>query len=154
MKAIGYQHSLSIEQPSSLQDIVLSDPIVTGRDLLVEVKAISVNPVDTKVRRGSSPEAGQWEVLGWDASGTVRATGPDVTLFKPGDEVWYAGALNLPGSNSELQLVDERIVGTKPQALGFADAAALPLTSLTAWEMLFIIGYRLKREQRELKSRC
>jgi zinc-binding alcohol dehydrogenase family protein len=137
MKAIGYQNNLPIDHPDALVDITLPDPVAQGHDLLVEVRAVSVNPVDTKVRSGSKPEAGEWKVLGWDATGVVKAVGPDVTLFKPGDRVWYAGSIARAGSNSELQLVDERIVGTLPQSLDFGAAAALPLTSLTAWEMLF-----------------
>lgn len=137
MKAIAYQNTLPIDNPAALQDIELPDPVATGRDLLVEVKAISVNPVDTKIRAGRQPAAGQWGVLGWDAAGIVRAVGPDVTLFKPGDRVWYAGDITRPGSNAELQLVDERIVGRMPARLGFAEAAALPLTAITAWELLF-----------------
>lgn len=137
MKAVAYQKSLPIEDENSLVDIVLPEPIAHGRDLLVEVRANSVNPVDTKVRRRSEPAPGEWKVLGWDAAGIVRAVGPEVTLFKPGDHVWYAGDLMRQGSNSELQLVDERIVGNMPASLSFAEAAALPLTSLTAWEMLF-----------------
>ncbi len=137
MKAIGYQESLSIEQAESLQDITLPEPSVKGRDLLVEVKAVSVNPVDTKVRQRAAPEAGEWKVLGWDATGVVKAVGPDVTLFKPGDKVWYAGDISRTGTNAEYQLVDERIVGKMPESLGFADAAALPLTTITAWELLF-----------------
>jgi zinc-binding alcohol dehydrogenase family protein len=137
MKAVGYQESLPIDHPQSLVDIELPQPMAQGRDLLVDVHAVSVNPVDTKVRRGMAPAEGEWRVLGWDAAGVVRATGPDVSLFKPGDRVWYAGSIALPGSNSELQLVDERIVGKMPESLDFPQAAALPLTSLTAWEMLF-----------------
>lgn len=137
MKAIAYQKCLPIEHSDSLVDVELPEPAAQGRELLVEVKAISVNPVDTKVRMRSEPLTGEWKVLGWDAAGVVRAVGPDVTLFKPGDRVWYAGTLHKPGSNSELQLVDERIVGAMPTLLDFASAAALPLTSLTAWEMLF-----------------
>lgn len=137
MKAVAYQNTLPIDNPAALQDIELPDPIATGRDLLVEVKGISVNPVDTKIRAGRQPAAGQWGVLGWDAAGIVRAVGPDVTLFKPGDRVWYAGDITRPGSNAELQLVDERIVGRMPARLGFAEAAALPLTAITAWELLF-----------------
>ncbi|MCB4809982.1 zinc-binding alcohol dehydrogenase family protein [Methylovorus menthalis] len=137
MKAIAYQHSLPISQADSLVDVTLADPVAHGRDLLVEVKAIAVNPVDTKIRRGQQPPTGEWNVLGWDAAGVVRAVGPGVSLFKPGDTVWYAGAINRPGSNSELQLVDERIVGPMPATLDFAAAASLPLTSITAWEMLF-----------------
>jgi len=137
MKAIGYQKPLPVDAPDALQDITLPDPVATGHDLLVEVKAISVNPVDTKVRRGSRPPEGQWKVLGWDAAGIVRAVGSAVTLFQPGDRVWYAGDITRPGTNSELHLVDERIVGPMPTTLDFAQAAALPLTAITAWEMLF-----------------
>lgn len=136
MKAIVYtQHGLPIEDSQALTDLELPEPMPGPRDLLVEVRAISVNPVDTKVRKGSA--TGTPRVLGWDACGVVRATGTEVTMFKPGDEVFYAGSLMRPGANSELHLVDERIVGRKPRLLGFADAAALPLTSLTAWELLF-----------------
>jgi zinc-binding alcohol dehydrogenase family protein len=137
MKAIGYQNNLPIDQPEALVDITLPDPVAVGHDLLVEVRAVSVNPVDTKVRKSAKPEAGQWKVLGWDATGVVKAVGPQVTLFKPGDRVWYAGSIARAGSNSELQLVDERIVGRMPASLDFGAAAALPLTGLTAWEMLF-----------------
>jgi zinc-binding alcohol dehydrogenase family protein len=137
MKAIGYQKNHPIDHPESLVDISLPEPVAQGRDLLVEIKAISVNPVDTKVRKSAAPAEGEWKVLGWDAAGIVRAVGPDVTLFRPGDRVWYAGSLARAGSNSELQLVDERIAGKMPASLDFAAAAALPLTSLTAWEMLF-----------------
>jgi len=137
MKAIGYQNNLPANDPQALVDITLPDPVAQGRDLLVEVRAVSVNPVDTKVRKSAKPEAGAWKVLGWDATGIVKAVGPDVTLFKPGDRVWYAGSIARAGSNSELQLVDERIVGHMPKSLDFGPAAALPLTALTAWEMLF-----------------
>jgi len=137
MKAVGYQKSLPVDHAQALVDIELPEPVAEGRDLLVEVQAISVNPVDTKVRRGMAPTADEWRVLGWDAAGIVRAIGADVTLFKPGDRVWCAGSIARQGSNSELQLVDERIVGKMPASLDFPAAAALPLTSLTAWEMLF-----------------
>ncbi|MGX4640918.1 zinc-binding alcohol dehydrogenase family protein [Massilia sp. SYSU DXS3249] len=138
MKAIAAFASLPADNDAALQDITLPDPVATGHDVLVEVHAVSVNPVDTKVRRGLPPEAqAEPRVLGWDASGIVRAVGPQVTLFKPGDRVWYAGAIHRAGSNSELQLVDERIVGRMPANLGFAEAAALPLTAITAWELLF-----------------
>ena len=137
MKAVAYQTPLPIEQADALQDVSLPDPVAAGHDLLVEVRAVSVNPVDTKIRSGRTPPAGQWQVLGWDAAGVVRAVGPEVTLFKPGDRVWYAGDITRPGSNAELQLVDERIVGQMPHSLDFASAAALPLTSITAWELLF-----------------
>lgn len=137
MKAIGYTHSLPSSDPRALLDIQLPEPTPGPHDLLVEVRAISVNPVDTKVRMRAQPAEGQYKVLGWDASGVVRAVGSDVSLFKPGDKVWYAGDLTRPGSNAELQVVDERIVGHLPASLDFAHAAALPLTTITAWELLF-----------------
>jgi NADPH:quinone reductase len=137
MRAIGFQEPGSINRPEALVDIELPTPTPTGRDLLVEVKAISVNPVDVKVRQSAKPEAGNWKVLGWDAAGIVTAIGSEVTLFQPGDEVFYAGAIGRPGTNAEHHLVDERIVGMKPKTLDWAAAAALPLTSITAWEMLF-----------------
>lgn len=137
MKAIGYTHSRPIDADDALLDIQLPEPMPGPRDLLVEVRAISVNPVDTKVRQRAEPAAGEYKVLGWDAAGVVRAVGSEVSLFRPGDEVFYAGDLTRPGSNAELQLVDERIVGAKPASLDFAQAAALPLTSITAWELLF-----------------
>ncbi|HKO88512.1 MAG TPA: zinc-binding alcohol dehydrogenase family protein [Burkholderiales bacterium] len=137
MKAVGYQQSLPIDDANALLDIELPDPIAQGRDLLVEVKAVAVNPVDTKVRKNSAPEAGQYKVLGFDAVGIVKAVGPQVTLFKPGERVWYAGSIARPGTNSQLHLVDERIVGRAPKSLDFAQAAALPLTTITAWELLF-----------------
>ena len=137
MKAIGYYRSLAASDAQALVDIELPDPTPGARDLLVEVHAVSVNPVDAKVRARATPEAGQAKVLGWDASGVVRAVGSDVTLFRPGDRVWYAGSLTRPGTNSELHLVDERLVGHMPKTLNFAEAAALPLTSITAWELLF-----------------
>lgn len=137
MRAVGYQDSLPIEAPDALVDINLPKPQPTGRDLLVQVQAISVNPVDTKIRRRAKAEAGAWNVLGYDASGTVVATGPDAALFKPGDTVFYAGDMSRQGTNAELHLVDERIVGHKPKSLDWAQAAALPLTAITAWETLF-----------------
>lgn len=137
MRAIAYQQPLPISSALSLQDVVLPEPTPNARDLLVDVRAISVNPVDVKVRATRRPAPGQWEVLGWDAAGVVRAVGPEVTLFKPGDRVWYAGDISRPGSYAERQLVDERIVGPMPRRLDFAQAAALPLTSITAWELLF-----------------
>ncbi|MBP1495018.1 zinc-binding alcohol dehydrogenase family protein [Acinetobacter nosocomialis] len=136
MKAVAYQKAGPITSPESLVDIELDTPVAKGHDLLVRVQAISVNPVDTKIRKNISAESG-WKVLGWDAVGTVEAIGDKVTQFKVGDVVWYAGALNRQGSNSELQLVDERIVGHKPKILEATEAAALPLTAITAWEMLF-----------------
>lgn len=137
MKAVAYYQSLPVSNPDSLQNIELPEPAAGARDLLVEVKAISVNPVDTKIRQNVSPENGQAKVLGWDVAGVVKAVGSDVTLFQPGDKVYYAGSLIRPGANSELHVVDERIVGHMPKSLSFAHAAALPLTAITAWELLF-----------------
>ncbi|MCB8880629.1 zinc-binding alcohol dehydrogenase family protein [Acidisoma cellulosilytica] len=137
MRAIGYQTPGPIDRAESLVDITLPDPVPTGRDLLVDVKAVSVNPVDTKVRKSATPAGGDWKVLGWDAAGIVRAIGPEVTWFKPGDSVYHAGDITRAGTNAELHLVDERIVGQKPESLGWAESAALPLTGLTAWEALF-----------------
>ncbi|PNG30396.1 NADPH:quinone reductase [Pseudomonas protegens] len=137
MKAIAYYTSLPIDDPKSLQDIELPEPVAGPRDLLVEVKAISVNPVDTKVRQNVQPEGGAAKVLGWDVAGVVTAVGSEVSLFKVGDRVFYAGSIARAGGNSELHTVDERIVGHMPKSLGFAEAAALPLTAITAWELLF-----------------
>jgi NADPH:quinone reductase len=137
MRAIGFQQPGSIERNEALIDIELPTPTPEGRDLLVEIKAVSVNPVDVKVRKSAQPDPGNWKVLGWDGAGVVTAVGSEVTLFKPGDEVFYAGAIGRPGTNAEYHLVDDRIVGIKPKTLDWAAAAALPLTSITAWEMLF-----------------
>lgn len=137
MKAIGYYQSLPITDNKALMDLDVSVPKATGHDILVEIKAVAVNPVDTKVRRNVQPEPHQPKILGWDASGVVTEIGSEVTMFKPGDEVWYAGDLTRPGSNCEFHLVDERIAAKKPKSLSFQEAAALPLTSLTAWELLF-----------------
>jgi len=138
MRAVGYKKSLPIDQAESLIDLDIDKPAPQARDLLVQVKAISVNPVDTKVRKRAAPKDGEPpKILGYDATGVVAAVGSEATLFKPGDEVWYAGSIIRPGTNSEFHLVDERIVGRKPKSLDFAAAAALPLTSITAWEMLF-----------------
>ena len=137
MRAVGYKRSLPIDQIEALIDLEIDKPVPQKRDLLVQVKAVSVNPVDTKVRKRADPPGGEARILGFDATGEVAAVGPDVTLFKAGDEVWYAGSIIRPGTNSEFHLVDERIVGHKPKSLDFAAAAALPLTSITAWEMLF-----------------
>lgn len=137
MKAIAYYNALPTTDTASLQDIELPEPVAGPRDLLVEVKAISVNPVDTKVRQNMPPEGGQPKVLGWDVAGVVKAVGSEVSLFQPGDKVFYAGSLIRPGANSERHVVDERIVGHMPKSLSFAHAAALPLTSITAWELLF-----------------
>ena len=137
MRAVGYLKSLPLTEAESLLDIELPRPSASGRDLLVKVEAVSVNPVDTKVRRGMLPDTGEMRVLGWDAAGTVVEAGPEATSFAVGDQVYYAGDLTRPGTNSEFHLVDERIVGRKPESLGFAAAAALPLTAITAWEALF-----------------
>jgi NADPH2:quinone reductase len=137
MKAVGYKKSLPIEDTEALLDFEAVKPEPQGRDIRVAVKAVSVNPVDTKVRKRAAPPDGETKILGYDAAGVVDAVGPDVTLFKPGDEVFYAGSILRQGTNSEFHLVDERIVGNKPKMLSFAQAAALPLTSITAWELLF-----------------
>ncbi|MDW3094967.1 MAG: zinc-binding alcohol dehydrogenase family protein [Gammaproteobacteria bacterium] len=137
MKAIGYLHPKSIDEADALVDIEIPTPQAQGRDLLVKVQAVSVNPVDTKVRASASPEPGQYKILGWDAVGEVVAIGNDVELFKVGDKVWYAGDITRAGSNAEYQLVDERIVGKKPASLSNTEAAAMPLTAITAWEILF-----------------
>src|SRR5262249_48678113 len=130
--------SLPIEKREALIDLDIEKPVPKGRDLLVQVKAISVNPVDYKVRKRAEPKDGEpAKILGYDASGVVAAVGPEVTLFKAGDEVWYAGSIIRQGTNAEFHLVDERIVGRKPKKVGFAEAAALPLTSITGWEILF-----------------
>ncbi|MEQ8633219.1 zinc-binding alcohol dehydrogenase family protein [Gimesia maris] len=137
MKAVGLTRYLPIEDPESLMDVELKKPQPDGRDLLVAVKAIGVNPVDTKVRAPKDQVEPEPKVLGWDAAGIVEAVGPDVELFQPGDEVFYAGDITRPGCNSEFQLIDERIVGAKPRSLDFAQAAAIPLTSITAFEAFF-----------------
>jgi zinc-binding alcohol dehydrogenase family protein len=137
MKAVGLYKYLPIDHPESLLDLEVDTPVATGRDLLVAVKAISVNPVDTKRRAPKDVVEKTPKILGFDASGIVEAVGPDCTLFKPGEPVYYAGSVIRQGSNSEYQLVDERIVGRKPASLPFAHAAALPLTTLTAWELMF-----------------
>src|SRR6202047_1824979 len=137
MKAIGYKKSLPIDASDALIDFETAKPEPRRRDIRVAVKAISVNPVDYKVRKRAAPPEGETKILGYDAAGMVDAVGPDVTLFKPGDEVFYAGSIQRQGTNSEFHLVDERIVGRKPKTLSFAQAAALPLTSITAWELLF-----------------
>lgn len=137
MKAVAYKTIGPIDREDALEDITLETPKTAGRDLLVKINAVSVNPVDTKLRQRQAPEAGGWVVLGYDAAGVVETVGPEVKNFRPGDAVFYAGAMNRPGTNSEYHLVDERIVGRKPASLSDAEAAALPLTAITAWEMLF-----------------
>jgi zinc-binding alcohol dehydrogenase family protein len=136
MKAVAYtQNGLPIDDPRALVDLELPEPVPGPRDLLVQVHAVSVNPVDTKIRTGVA--VSEPRVLGWDAVGVVQAVGADVSLFKAGDAVYYAGSLVRPGTNSERHLVDERLVGRKPASLDDAQAAALPLTAITAWELLF-----------------
>lgn len=137
MKAVAYRVPGSIDREDSLVDISLDIPEARGRDLLIKINAVSVNPVDTKVRNSKAPEGDNWQVLGYDACGVVEAIGSEVQSFKPGDAVFYAGSIVRPGTNSEYHLVDERIVGPKPASLSDAEAAALPLTAITAWEMLF-----------------
>jgi zinc-binding alcohol dehydrogenase family protein len=136
MRAVAYLHSRPVEAEDVFVDVELPRPVPGPRDLLVKVEAVSVNPVDMKTRQGTDPK-GTPKVLGYDAAGTVEAVGSAVSLFKPGDAVWYAGSIMRPGTDSEFHLVDERIVGRKPKTLSFAEAAALPLTAITAWELLF-----------------
>lgn len=137
MKAVALTHYLPVTDPNSFLDFELPKPVASGRDLLISVKAVSINPVDTKVRAPKDQVEDTPRVLGWDASGVIEAVGPDVTLFQPGDEVYYAGDITRSGSNAEFQLVDERITGFKPKSLSFAEAAALPLTTITAYEAFF-----------------
>jgi len=137
MVAVGYVASLPINEERSLFEFETPKPQAGNRDLLVRVKAVSVNPVDVKVRMRKQGTQDQPVILGWDAAGIVEAVGRDCSLFKPGDHVYYAGNINRPGTNAAFHLVDERIVGRKPKSLGFAQAAALPLTTITAWELLF-----------------
>jgi NADPH2:quinone reductase len=144
MKAIGFSHPLPISDPRSLVDIEIPDAVYGDEDLLIEIQAIAVNPVDTKVRASAIPAPGSWRVPGWDAVGNVRAMGSRVKGFKLGDQVFYAGAIDRQGSYAELQAVDARIVAHAPNSISAEDAAALPLTALTAWEVLF---ERLKVEQ-------
>ncbi len=137
MKAVGYKAAGPLDRPDALIDFEAETPVAAGRDLLVRVRAVSVNPVDCKIRQNRPPEGDAPAILGWDAVGEVVAAGEDATMFKPGDVVWYAGAIDRPGTNAEYHLVDERIVGRAPRAIPAAQAAALPLTALTAYEMLF-----------------
>ena len=137
MRAVGLTRYLPIDDPQSLQDLELPMPEPGEFDLRVRVEAVSVNPVDTKLRAPKEQVEPQPRVLGFDAAGVVEAVGPGVTLFQPGDEVYYAGDVTRPGSNARYQLVDERLAGAKPTTLDFAEAAALPLTTITAWELLF-----------------
>jgi zinc-binding alcohol dehydrogenase family protein len=137
MKAIGYRRNLPVDQPDALEDLDLPAPQPGPRDLLVRVKAVSVNPVDTKVRKNSAPPEGEVKVLGWDAVGIVEGLGAEVAGFQVGDRVFYAGSITRPGANSELHVVDERIAALAPSSLDDSQAAALPLTAITAWELLF-----------------
>ena len=139
MKIVSFHKSLPISDPDSLLDLTTETPRPAPHDLLLEVRAISVNPVDAKIRSGGGPGRpdGQLQILGWDAASVVTAVGSNVCLFKPGDEVYYAGDVGRPGSYAQFQCVDERLVGHKPASIGFAEAAALPLTTITAWEYLF-----------------
>src|SRR5258707_7143695 len=137
MKAVGYKKSLPIDATDAVIDFEAATPERRCHDMRVAVKAVSANPVDYKVRKRAAPPEGETKILGYDAAGIVDAVGPDVSLFKAGDEVFYAGSIQRQGTNSEFHLVDARIVGAKPKSLSFAQAAALPLTSITAWELLF-----------------
>lgn len=139
MKAIGFRTSLPITDENSFITFETAKPLANGRNLLVKIAAIAVNPVDFKVRQNSAKDKvlETPKIIGWDAVGTVEAIGDQVSLFKVGDEVYYAGDINKDGSNAEYQLIDERIVGKKPKTLSVAEAAAMPLTVLTAWEILF-----------------
>lgn len=152
MKAIGYNQSSSIRDTNYLLDIELPQPKASGHDLLVHINAIAVNPVDCKIRERVTPEPSQHKILGWDAVGEVVAIGEHVTHFTPGDKVFYAGDLNRQGSNAEYQLVDERIVGNKPKSLADSEAAALPLTAITAWELLFE-RLAIKEQQPDVKTK-
>lgn len=135
MRAVAFRRSLPVTESDALIDIEVPRATASGHDILVEIRAVSVNPVDTKVRRRGDQD--EPRILGFDAAGIVVEVGDQVTLFRPGDEVWYAGSIGRPGTDAEYHLVDERIVAAKPTSLSFAEAAALPLTAITAWEGLF-----------------
>ncbi len=153
MKAVGLYRYLVIDDPESLLDVELPQPTVSGHDLLVRVRAIAVNPIDTKVRKPKEIVEATPRVLGWDAAGEVVTVGADCSLFQPGDRVYYSGDVTRPGCNAEYQLVDERIVGHMPLSLSFEQAAALPLTSVTAWESLFDrLGIALDAAQNQDRS--
>lgn len=137
MKSIGYSGELQLQHPNAFVVYEAENPKPAGHDLLVEVSAVSVNPIDTKVRARTDTPQHPPKILGWDAVGTVIATGPEVTRFKTGDRVFYAGDITRPGCNASHQLVDERITGHCPTSLSDSEAAALPLTTITAWEALF-----------------
>lgn len=136
MRAVAYRHCLPITAAHALEDVELDRPQARDHDLLVRIEAVAVNPVDTKVRRNVDP-AGTLKVLGYDGAGIIEAVGPEVSLFKVGDRVFYAGSIDRPGTNAQYHLVDERIAGPIPASLDFAAAAAMPLTFITAWELLF-----------------
>ncbi|NRA29430.1 MAG: zinc-binding alcohol dehydrogenase family protein [Parvularculaceae bacterium] len=136
MKAIAHTQTTTLDTPNALVEVDVETPTPGPRDIVVDVRGVSVNPVDTKVRALMEPD-GDHRILGWDAAGTVTAVGSAVENYKVGDEVFYAGDITRAGSHAEFQAVDERIVGRKPQSLSFKDAAALPLTAITAWEILF-----------------
>lgn len=153
MKAVGLYHYLPISDPESLIDVTLPKPKAEGHDLLVKVKAISVNPVDVKVRAPKDKTEQTPKILGWDVAGVVEEVGEAVTLFQPGDEVYYAGSIDRQGCYSEYHLVEESIVAKKPASLSFAEAAALPLTTITAWEALFDrLGVSKSKEDNKGKS--
>lgn len=137
MKAIGFDRPLPVTEAACLQDIEMAEPVVRARDVLVAVRALSVNPADVKVRASHTPAAGAYRILGWDGAGVVVQTGRDARQFQVGDEVYFAGAIQRQGTYAERVAVDERIVAKKPRSLSFAEAAALPLTTITAWETLF-----------------
>jgi len=139
MKAVGFKTSLPISETNSFIEFEIEKPSPKEHELLVKIKAIAVNPVDFKIRQNSAKDTilEQPKIIGWDATGVVEAVGENVTLFKVGDEVYYAGDITKPGCNAEFQIVDERIVGKKPKSLSDEAAAAVPLTALTAWEILF-----------------
>lgn len=150
MRAVAFERSLPVSDPDCFVDVEIAQPEPGQRDLLVRVHAVSVNPVDVKVRAGGDPPGGR-RILGYDAAGTVVATGSAVSLFAVGDDVYYAGSLIRPGADAEYHIVDERIVGRKPRSLDFAEAAALPLTAITAWELLFHrIGVAMDGDRRSL----
>ncbi|GAB2198974.1 zinc-binding alcohol dehydrogenase family protein [Sessilibacter sp. MAH4] len=153
MKAIGYQVSGPLNRANALVDVTLEQPIATSRDLLIKVHAIAVNPVDYKIRQNVSATGDSYKILGWDAVGEVIAMGDDVSLFKVGDMVYYAGDLTRQGCNAEYQLVDERLAAHKPKSLSDAEAAAMPLTTITAWELLFErLGVHKQSHANRLKS--
>lgn len=139
MKAIGFKQSLPITEKESFIEFEMEKPTPTGYDLLVKISAISVNPVDFKIRRNAAKDTvlDTPKIIGWDAVGIVEAVGDTISRFKMGDAVYYAGDITRSGSNAEYQLIDERIAGRKPKNLSDAEAAAIPLTGLTAWESLF-----------------